>query len=85
MPVLLIVKKFNARSKLNGIVVTEKVELKSRDDLTGFIVGVQAANSRRQLDWDLIDYNWAVSDTQNLEVLANPTGGYVGKLNDGEV
>lgn len=80
MPILQLVKKYNQKSALNGVVITDKVELPSKDDLTRFILGVHRASRTGELDWDLIDFNWAISDKKNIEVLENPTGGKTGKL-----
>jgi hypothetical protein len=80
MPVLQIVKKYNNKSPLNGIVISDKVELATKDDLTGFILGVHRASRTGELDWDLIDFNWAISDKPNIEVLENPASGKTGKL-----
>ena len=80
MPVLQIVKKYNKRSPLNGIVVSDKVELETKKGLTGFVLGIHRASREGKLDWDLIDFNWAINDTPNLEILENPTGGRTGKM-----
>jgi hypothetical protein len=80
MPILTIVKKYNRKSPLNGIVVSDKVELESRDALTNFLAGVQHASASGGLDWDIVDYSWAISDGYVKEILENPTGGKTGKI-----
>jgi hypothetical protein len=80
MPILTIVKKYNRKSPLNGIVVSDKVTLESRDALTNFLAGVQHASQHGGLDWDIIDYSWAIGDGDVREILANPTGGRTGKI-----
>ena len=80
MPTLTIVKKYNNKSALNGIIITDKVVLQRREDLTNFLLGCSQAHRYGSLDWELLDYSWAISDARVEEVLENPTGGRTGKI-----
>lgn len=81
MPVLRITKKYNNKSPLRGIVIIDKVTLQSKDDLRRFLAGIKKASQHGSLDWDVVDWEWALVDTaKGAEVLQNPTGGRTGKL-----
>lgn len=80
MPVLNIVKRYNNKSPLNGIVITDKVVLEQRSDAPNFLLGCAKAHRYGTLDWEILDYSWAISDKDTQEVLINPTGGKIGAL-----
>lgn len=80
MPVLNITKRYNNKSPLCGIIITDKVVLPSRDGLTNFLLGCSKAHRYGSLDWEILDYSWALSDKDTREILENPTGGKIGKL-----
>lgn len=80
MPTLNIVKRFNNKSPMNGIVITDKVVLQNKSDLTNFLLGCSQAHRYGRLDWELLDYSWAISDKKMEYVLENPTGGKTGKI-----
>lgn len=79
MPVTLrIVKRFNNLSKLNGIEMVDRVPFETREDAFAF---VSAVNANSSVDFDVVDWDvTGISADGVVEVLKNPTGGYVGRL-----
>lgn len=63
MPTMRITKRYNNLSPLNGMLVNDKIEFNTREDGAAFVRAV-AAND--ELDWELVDYEWAI-------VLLNPS------------
>lgn len=80
MPMLNITKKYNNKSAMAGIIITDKVPLQRREDLTNFLLGCFKAHRYGSLDWEIIDYSWAISDKNTEYILENPTGGRTGKI-----
>jgi hypothetical protein len=80
MPVLRVIKEYNNKSPLNGVVETDNITFDSKVDGMRWVKAINDLNKKSKLDWDLIDYEWALLFTDNKEILANPSGGYVGKL-----
>lgn len=81
MPVLRIVKQYNKRSPLNGIVETDKLSFETKRNGLSWLKSITELNKLGKLDWDLIDYEWAlITEGGGNEILKNPTGGYIGKL-----
>jgi hypothetical protein len=83
MPVLSIVKKFNRRSPMNGIIITDKIPFKSKEDGYRFLKALTVVKA----EFDLIDYSWALDvDAKNsIEVLENPVNDRTGKLGYREI
>jgi hypothetical protein len=59
MPVLRIVKKYNNKSALNGVIVEDKVTFDSKSDGVAWVIAVL---NNKALDFDLVDYAWVVVD-----------------------
>jgi hypothetical protein len=77
MPLLSIVKKYNNRSPLSGVVITAKIPFKTKADGMAF---VERTNNHPKLNWEIIDYGWSAFETDVNEILENPTGGMKGKI-----
>lgn len=75
-----ITKQYNNRSSKNGLIEVDKIEFDSIDDAAQFVSKVNANNN---IDFEIIDYDAALISTgQNTpEIIHNPTGGGVGKIN----
>jgi len=80
MPLLRIVKEYNKRSPLRGVVQTDVLTFSTRDEGMAWVRAVNSLNLKNKIDWVLIDYEWSLIASSNSEILANPTGGFVGKL-----
>lgn len=80
MPIMRIVKEYNNRSPLSGIIEADTVSFKSRADGYAFVDRVQRQSKEGSLDWDLIDYEWALITEGVNEVLVNNTGGRIGVI-----
>lgn len=80
MPVLSIVKQYNNRSPMNGIIITDKIPFKTKQEGLEFLKALTLIKT----DWNLIDYSWALDIVakNSIEVLANPVNGKVGKIGD---
>jgi hypothetical protein len=57
VPVLRIVKRYNSKSALNGLVTEDKVSFETRAD---GVAWVRAVQQNAALDFDLADYEWAL-------------------------
>lgn len=79
MPTLNIVKRYTKHSKLAGIVISDKLEL-PRENLESFLTAIAIQSARGVIDYEVIDYSWALSDKDTSTILLNPTGGRTGKL-----
>jgi len=79
MPLLRIVKEYRRNSKLAGIIEADTVELE-RDAAAQFI---SAVNANPKAEFTIIDHSWALIGGAN-EILENPTGGWIGRMKNGE-
>lgn len=57
MPVLRIVKRYNSKSALGGVIVEDKISFKTRAD---GVAWVRAVQQNAALDFDIVDYEWAI-------------------------
>jgi hypothetical protein len=57
VPVLRIVKRYNSKSALGGLIVEDNISFKTRAD---GIAWVRAVQQNAALDFDLVDYEWAL-------------------------
>jgi hypothetical protein len=74
-----IVKKYNNKSALNGIVQSDTIEFADRSACARFVLAV---NNNPSVGYEIVDYEQALVTTDNkAEILENPTGGFVGKCN----
>ena len=83
MPVMSIVKKYNRRSPMNNIVITDKIPFKSKEDGYAWL----KAMTKIRTDFDILDYSWAldVGKANSVEVLENPVNGKEGKIGDRDI
>lgn len=79
MPTLNITKRYNKKSPLAGIIVTDKLQIE-REALASFLRRAAFQSSKLVIDYDIIDHSWAISDKDTQTILVNPTGGKIGKL-----
>lgn len=81
MPILRITKKYNAYSNgLAGIVEIDKVRFENKEDAAGWLMTI-AKNPH--VGFIVEDAEWVLVDiAQGAEVIANPTGGFTGKITD---
>lgn len=84
MPVLRIVMQYNNQSRLGGIIQSDTINFDTQEDGLRWLASVAEMNKAGTLDWDLIDYEWALLASTNCEILHNPTGGFVGELYKGD-
>ena len=80
MSVLRIVKEYNNQSQLAGVVQTDCIPFASKEAALRWVKNVNQLNLQGRLDWDLIDYEFALIEDGCSEILENPTGGYTGAL-----
>lgn len=80
MPILSIVKKYNRRSPMNNIVITDKIPFKTKEDGYKWL----QAMTKVTTDYEILDYSWAldVGKANSIEVLENPVNGKTGKIGD---
>jgi hypothetical protein len=57
VPVLRIVKRYNSKSALGGLIVEDNISFNTRAD---GIAWVRAVQQNAALDFDLVDYEWAL-------------------------
>lgn len=80
MPILRIVQQYNNQSRLGGIIQSDTISFDTKEDGLRWLSRIAELNQQGKLDWDLIDYEWALLASTNCEILENPTGGFVGSL-----
>lgn len=59
MPVLRIQKKYNNRSPLNGMVVEDRITFDTKEGGARFLAAVTL---NRDLDYEILGYEWALID-----------------------
>jgi hypothetical protein len=73
-----LVKEYNNLSQMQGIVQVDKIPFESKEDGAKFVLACMA---NKKVGFTIIDYEWVlIGANDGSEIIANPTGGYIGKL-----